>query len=125
VSVSFSNDGNYVVSESLDKTVRVWNMITGELDYILAEYSDGFIRLPDQTSIQYQSGGQFIISNAFHPRTSCFLTNGKAWILTDSPQRSCWIPERYRDFSSSHSCGWKMAFGLWSGSTVVLDLESG
>jgi hypothetical protein len=27
---------------------------------------------------------------------------------------NCWIPERYRDFHRTHSCGLKMAFGLSS-----------
>jgi WD40 repeat protein len=131
LSVAFLNDGLHVLCKSSD-TVRVWDRVTGKLQAIFVgpgpTSSVHTVRLSDRTEIEYRPNIGFVISTAVSDQDaspSCFLSNDKSWIQTNSSQRGCWVPQRYRGFTCTHFIGLKMAFGFRSGSVVVIDLQSG
>ena len=49
--VKFSPDTRYVVSASFDKSIRLWNGITGK--YVIKPYRFIFLRLKSQKCIQW------------------------------------------------------------------------
>ena len=58
-SVAFSPDGQWVVSDSDDKTIYVWNAITGE---VVAGPFTGHIY--SVTSVEFSPDGQWIVSGS-------------------------------------------------------------
>jgi WD40 repeat protein len=59
-SVAFSkpSSGNHVVSRSFDKTVRVWNVATGELECVFKDHSDSV------DSANFSSDINFVVSGS-------------------------------------------------------------
>jgi WD40 repeat protein len=58
-SVSFSQDGSRVVSGSYDKTVRIWNTITGEVEAELTGHT-GWV-----TSVAFAQDGSRVVSGSY------------------------------------------------------------
>jgi WD40 repeat protein len=78
-SVAFSPDGKQVVSVSGDKTVRLWDAVTGAALQMLEGYSD------DVSSVAFSQDGKV--------EQSLFVTDN--WVL-DGKGKFLWLPPDYR-----------------------------
>jgi hypothetical protein len=58
-SVSFSGDGKLIVSGSDDRTVRVWNAVSGELLHILEGHTE------EVRSVSFSGDGKLIVSGSY------------------------------------------------------------
>jgi WD40 repeat protein len=58
-SVAFSQDGSRVVSGSYDKTVRIWNVTTGEVEAELLKGHTDFVR-----SVEFSQDGSRVVSGS-------------------------------------------------------------
>ena len=58
-SVAFSQDGSRVVSASNDKTVRIWNVTTGEVEAELKGHTDRV------GSVAFSQDGSQVVSGSF------------------------------------------------------------
>jgi WD40 repeat protein len=58
-SVAFSNDGSRVVSGSYDRSVRIWNAVTGECEVVLEGHSDLV------TSVAFSNDGSRVVSGSW------------------------------------------------------------
>jgi WD40 repeat protein len=70
-SVAISPDGQTLVSGCLDRTIKIWNVHTGELLRTLTGHSE------DISSVAISPDGQFLASSSLH----CPKSNVKVWNL--------------------------------------------
>jgi WD40 repeat protein len=110
-SVAFSQDGSQVVSGSRDKTVRIWNVTTGDSQSIFA--SD--ITLPDGSRVNKTSPGDFRIFYPLQQPTPSLnsytqLSDNGDWIMANL--RDCCIPSEYRNFECSSIWGSRICLGI-------------
>ncbi|KAH8797717.1 hypothetical protein DL96DRAFT_1640866 [Flagelloscypha sp. PMI_526] len=80
-------------------SVRVWNSVTGE-----SEVTSTTIILPDQTVVEYQPSGYFLILPQIPnttPHTMLSVTIDHRWLLISSKQSRYWIPPSYSQFDRS------------------------
>ncbi|WP_414524164.1 WD40 repeat domain-containing protein, partial [Umezakia ovalisporum] len=91
-SVAYSSDGQTLASGSVDKTIKIWNVNTGQLLQTLSGHSDSI------TSLAYSSDGQTLASGssdntikiwqiaAFTTRSSSVQTNQSQQAAVSTPQ---------------------------------------
>jgi len=93
-SVGFSQDGSRVVSGSYDKTLRIWNVTTGEMEAELKGHT-GWV-----TSVAFSQDGSQVISGSDDKTTRIWnVMTGDSQsesMPTSSPDGRVTIPEGFR-----------------------------
>ena len=120
-SVAFSQDGSRVVSGSDDKTVRIWNTVTGKSQIMMTTTA----MISNSGIVHNAGGGYFHISYPEHPTLSIHgplsISDDYQWIV--GALHDCWISSRNCDFISSSFYGDRVCFGCSSGNVIILDMK--
>ena len=110
-SVTHSPDGRHIVSGSSDKTIRVWNAITGESVAGPFQGHTGFIR-----SVAFSPDGRHIVSGSQDKTIRIWKTDSPLFFGCDLYCKDGWIQ------SSDSSCfGW---ITPWSRSSLCFPCHS-
>ena len=109
--VAFSPDGTRIMSGSYDKTLQLWDALTG-CDIGIYNTSTPSVQSP-HLNWENQSSFYYFISD-----------DGWVWAM-DPNQRLCWIPVTYRPFdvNSLATHGTYIALGSPDGRVIILDFS--
>lgn len=84
-SVAIHPDGQIFASCSLDQTIKVWNLTTGELLENLTEHSGGV------TCVTFSSDGQTLASSSANPDGTIKLWDTQTWQLKRTLKGDDWV----------------------------------
>ena len=115
-----SLDGSQVVFGSVDKSVWIWNPVTGKVQLLTTT-----ITLPDASVVHNTGNGFFHISYSEHPTLSIHsplsVSDDCQWIV--GALHDCWVPSHNREFVRSTFFGDRVFFVYPSGNIIILDMK--
>ncbi|MEG4322113.1 MULTISPECIES: CHAT domain-containing protein [unclassified Microcoleus] len=118
-SVAIHPDGQILASCSLDQTIKVWNLATGELLENLTQHSGGV------TCVTFSSDGKTLASSSANPDGTIKLWDTQTWQLKRSLKADDWVVLSIWSIALSPN-GKTLVSGHHADSTVkVWNLETG
>jgi WD40 repeat protein len=118
-SVAIHPDGQIFASCSLDQTIKIWNLTTGELLENLTEHSGGV------TCVTFSSDGQTLASSSANPDGTIKLWDTQSWQLKQTLKGDDWVVLSVWSIALT-SNGKTLVSGHHADSTVkVWNLETG
>jgi len=127
-SIAWSPDELRLASASRDKTVKIWDAVTGQCESTLHVSSPRFLQF-DQVNLNHlhTTFGTFKISSSLQTPYGYGLNDDYSWV-TYSGENLLWIPPEYRptkpslaEFSLANSV-MTLAIGCLSGRVVFIAL---
>ena len=117
-SVAIHPDGQIFASCSLDQTIKVWNLATGELLHTIAEHSGSV------TCVTFSSDGKTLASSSSNPDGTIKFWDAKTWKLKGAIKADDWVVLSIWSIAISPD-GKTLVSGHHADSTVkVWDLET-
>jgi len=116
--VDFSPNGTAVVSCSMNDSLRIRDLTTGEVNTLPLYES---FQLRDGTKVCHTIEGDFQL---LAPEVGISVYRDGDWILTDPPAGACWIPPEFHDVILPARSGSKACLISRSGLVVVVDLTT-
>jgi WD40 repeat protein len=118
-SIAIHPNGNIFASCSLDQTIKIWSLITGELLHTITEHSGGV------TCVTFSTDGQTLASSSANPDGTIKLWDTKTWQLKRSLKSDDWVVLSIWSITLSQD-GKTLVSGHHADSTVkVWNLETG
>lgn len=119
----FSPDGEYLASGGYDKSIRIWNLETGQLD-INPILDNGYV-----TSLCYSPDGKYITSGRFHGTIQIWDAKSGSLIRENGPEDGEAISSIcYSSDGNSIAFGQMVNFGVWgdhSRPIYIWDIKNG
>lgn len=117
-SVAIHPDGEILASCSLDQTIKLWSLITGELINTINEHTSGV------TCITFTSDGKILVSSSANPDGTIKFWDTKTWKIKGTLKADDWVVLSIWSIAISPD-GKTLVSGHHADSTVkVWDLET-